>query len=107
TRLGKAMRAVSDSPDLARLTGISTDAIVRVTWIVGGSLAAVAGVFVAWDGFLHATMGWDLLLPIFAAAILGGLGRPYGAMVGGLVIGLAEELISYPWLGGDALLSPG
>lgn len=107
TRLGKAMRAVSDSPDLARLTGISTTAIIRYTWVIGGSLAAVAGVFLGWDGYVHANMGWDQLLPISAAAILGGLGRPYGAMVGGLVIGIAEELSSYPWLGGDALLSPG
>lgn len=107
TRLGKAMRAVSDSPDLARLTGISTSAIVNATWIIGGSLAAVAGVFVGWDGFVQANMGWDLLLPMSAAAILGGLGRPYGAMVGGLVIGLAEELSSYPWFGGNAFLSPG
>ncbi|WP_210337678.1 branched-chain amino acid ABC transporter permease [Mesorhizobium sp. INR15] len=91
TRLGKAMRAVSDSPDLARLTGISTSAIVKATWVIGGSLAAVAGVFLGWDGFIQANMGWDLLLPMSAAAILGGLGRPYGAMVGGLVIALPKS----------------
>lgn len=107
TRLGKAMRAVSDSPDLARLTGISTSSIVNATWIIGGSLSAVAGVFLGWDSFVNANMGWNLLLPIAAAAILGGLGHPYGAMAGGLVIGLCEELSSYPWLGGEALLSPG
>ena len=52
-------------------------------------------------------LGWEVLLPIFAATILGGIGRPYGAMVGGLVIGLAEELSSYPWIGDEPLLSPG
>ncbi len=107
TRTGKAMRAVSDNAELARLAGISTERVVQSTWVVGGSLAACAGVFVGWDGFLHSNMGWDLLLPMFAAAILGGIGKPYGAMAGGLIIGLAEELAAYPWLGDGPLLSPG
>ncbi len=107
TRTGKAMRAVSDNAELARLAGIPTERVVKSTWLVGGALAATAGVFVGWDGFLHSNMGWDLLLPMFAAAILGGIGRPYGAMAGGLVVGLAEELAAYPWLGDGPLLSPG
>jgi branched-chain amino acid transport system permease protein len=107
TRTGKAMRAVSDSPELARLTGISTENVIRATWIVGGTLVACGGVFVGWDTQLQATMGWDLMLPIFAATILGGIGRPYGAMVGGLIIGMAEEISAYAWLGDGPLLSPG
>jgi branched-subunit amino acid ABC-type transport system permease component len=58
------------------------------------------------DTQLNAYMGWDLLLPVFAAAILGGIGRPYGAILGGLVIGLAEELATYPWIGTTPLVSP-
>jgi branched-subunit amino acid ABC-type transport system permease component len=106
-RIGKAMRAVSDSPDLARLAGISTERVVTATWIIGGALAAAAGVFIGWDTQLQSSMGWNLLLPIFAATILGGIGRPYGAMAGGMIIGLAEELSSYPWIGTEPLLSPG
>ncbi len=107
TRIGKAMRAVSDSPELARLAGISTERVVKATWIIGGALAAAAGVFIGWDTQLQSTMGWNLLLPIFAATILGGIGRPYGAMAGGLIIGLAEELAAFPWIGDEPLLSPG
>ncbi len=108
TRIGKAMRAVSDSPDLARVTGIDVEAVVRATWVVGGFCAVAAGVFMAMDTqFLETTMGFRMLLPMFAAAILGGIGRPFGAVFGGLVIGLAEELSAYPWIGDAPLISPG
>lgn len=107
TRIGKAMRAMSDSPELARLTGIDTERVVRMTWILGASLACAAGVFLAVDTHVETQMGFKLLLPMFAATILGGVGRPYGAMVGGLTIGLAEELSSYHWIGTDPLLNPG
>lgn len=108
TRIGKAMRAVSDSPDLAHVTGIDVDQVIRATWIVGGICAMAAGVFLAMDiQLLETTMGFRMLLPMFAAAILGGIGKPYGAVVGGLVIGLAEELSAYPWIGTAPLLSPG
>jgi branched-subunit amino acid ABC-type transport system permease component len=70
-------------------------------------LAAIGGVFIGWDSQLHANVGWDLILPIFAAAILGGIGKAYGAMAGGMVIGIAEEVSAYPWLGDGPLLSPG
>ena len=100
TRIGKAMRAVSDSPDLARVTGINVETVIRATWIIGGFCAAVAGVFLAMNTQqLSVTMGFRMLLPMFAAAILGGIGRPVGAIVGGMVIGLAEEMIAYPWQG--------
>ncbi|PUB16264.1 branched-chain amino acid ABC transporter permease [Yoonia sediminilitoris] len=108
TRIGKAMRAVSDSPDLAHVTGIDVDQVIRATWIVGGACAMAAGVFLAMDiQMLETTMGFRMLLPMFAAAILGGIGKPYGAVFGGLVIGLAEELSAYPWIGDAPLISPG
>ena len=107
TRVGKSMRAMADSPELARLTGIDTEHVVRMTWIVGAALACAAGVFLAVDTHVETQMGFKLLLPMFAAAILGGVGRPYGAMAGGLIIGLAEELSSYPWIGDAPLLNPG
>ena len=92
TRLGKAMRAMSDNPDLARLSGINTERVVILTWVIAGVLAAAAGMFLAMDTHLHPNMGWKLLLPVFAAAIFGGIGKPYGAVAGALVIGLAQEL---------------
>lgn len=106
TRLGKAMRAVSDNSTLARISGIGTERVVLATWIIGGALAAAGGVFLAVDTQLSTQLGWNLLLPMFAAAVLGGIGSPIGAVLGGLVIGLAEELATYPWIGGAALLSP-
>jgi len=106
TRIGRAMRAVSDEPDLARVTGISTERVILVTWLIGGALAAVAGVFLGMDSKLDSYMGWDQLLPIFAAAILGGIGSPMGAAAGGLVLGLVEELSTYNWIGDDPLVSP-
>ena len=101
------MRAMADSPDLARLTGIDTERVIRTTWIVGAGLAAAAGVLLAYDTHVHTNMGFRMLLPIFASALLGGIGRPYGAMAGGLVIGLAEELSTYPWIGTEPLIPPG
>ena len=107
TKIGKAMRATSDSPELARITGIDTEKVIRMTWIVGASLAVAAGVFLAIDTHVETNMGFKLLLPMFAAAILGGIGKPYGAVAGGLVIGIAEELSVYPWIGTAPLLNPG
>ncbi len=107
TKIGKAMRAMSDSPELAKLTGIDTEKVVMATWIVGAALACAAGVFLAIDTHVETRMGFKLLLPMFAAAILGGVGRPYGALVGGLIIGLAEEISSYPFIGTEPLLNPG
>jgi branched-chain amino acid transport system permease protein/neutral amino acid transport system permease protein len=91
TRLGKAMRAMADNPDLARISGINTDQVITVTWIVGAGLAAIAGFFLGLDTRLHPDMGWHFLLPVFAAAILGGVGKPYGAIAGGYIIGIAAE----------------
>ena len=93
---------------MAKVSGIDVEVIVKATWFVGGFCAVVAGVFLAMDlQMLETTMGFRMLLPMFAAAILGEIGRPFGAVVGGLVIGLAEELSVYPWFGNGSLISPG
>ena len=92
TKLGKAMRATADDPQLAQVTGIDVARVVRWTWIVGGSLAAVAGVLYGMTVQILPEMGFNLILPLFAAAILGGVGSVYGAVLGGLVIGIAENL---------------
>jgi branched-chain amino acid transport system permease protein len=91
TTMGRAMRAVAHNPALARLTGIDVASVVRWTWALGGVLAAVAGVFAGIVGQLRPQLGFDLLLPLFAAAILGGIGSVPGAVVGGLAVGLAES----------------
>ena len=90
TPLGRAMRAVSENPDLARLAGIDAARIVRATWAIGGALAGAAGVFLGIVVQVRPSMGFELLLPLFAAAILGGIGSVPGAMAGGLIIGIAE-----------------
>jgi branched-chain amino acid transport system permease protein len=92
TRLGKAMRAMSDNMDLALVTGIPAQRVILLTWLLGGALAGAAGVLLGMDSRLIPTMGWSTLLPIFAAAILGGIGRPYGAIAGAMIIGLSMEL---------------
>lgn len=92
TKIGKAMRALSDNIDLARISGIDVDKVIRRTWMVGMGLAAVAGVMYGLITTLTPDMGWLLILPTFAAVILGGIGNPYGAMVGGIVIGVSQEV---------------
>lgn len=92
TTLGRAMRAVSESPTLARLVGVDPMAVARWTWVLGGALATVSGVFVGLTVQVRPWLGFDLLLPLFAATILGGVGSVYGAVLGGLLIGLAEAL---------------
>ena len=95
TKVGKAMRAMSDNADLARISGINTERVIAWTWLVGGAIAGASGVFVAMDTQLHPVMGFRLLLAIFAAAIFGGIGKPYGAILGGLVIGIVEEFSTF------------
>lgn len=92
TRLGKEMRAVADSPDLARVVGIRPGRVVTAMWVIAGALAAVAGSLVAMKTVVSPYLGWHLLLSAFAASILGGIGNPYGAMLGAVVMGVAEEL---------------
>ncbi len=100
TATGKAMRATAENPDLARIAGIDTRRIVRLTWVIGGGLAALAGVMAGLTVQVRPLIGLDLLLPMFAAAILGGIGSVYGAVLGGLIVGLAESL-SVPLVGAE------
>ena len=106
TRTGRAMRAVSDNPELARVAGLDTEKVVRWTWIIGASLAAIAGVLSGLDTNIHPNLGWNLILPMFAAAILGGIGKPMGALLGGMILGSIEELSSYPWITDEPLINP-
>ncbi|MFQ5835367.1 MAG: branched-chain amino acid ABC transporter permease [bacterium] len=93
TKMGKAMRAASDNMELARVTGIDTEKVIMWTWAIGAALAAAGGILSGIeDKFITPDMGWQMLLPIFAAVILGGIGNPYGAMVGGMIIGLSGEI---------------
>lgn len=92
SRTGMAMRAMAESPPLAQVCGIEVDAVIRTTWILSGALAALAGVFTGLTPQLHPEIGFNLLLALFAAAILGGTGSLVGAVVGGLLVGLAENL---------------
>jgi len=97
TKTGKAMRAMSDNIDLARVTGINTERMIQWTWALGAGLAAIAGVFFGLNlGTITPNSGQLILLSLFAAVILGGVGSPYGAMVGGLVIGIAQNILLAP-----------
>jgi len=93
TKMGKAMRAMSDNAELARVTGIDTEQVVMWTWIIGGALAAVAGVLLGIQSNLKPELGFTLLLPLFAGAILGGLGSPQGALVGAMIVGISQEVL--------------
>jgi neutral amino acid transport system permease protein len=95
TKIGKAMRAVADDLDLARISGINVDRVVLWTWIIAGSLTALGGSMLGLVEAIRPNMGWFLILPMFAAVILGGIGNPYGAIAGALVIGIAQEMSTY------------
>lgn len=98
TKVGKAMRAMSDNPTLARNCGIDTELIANFTWLLSGFLAGLAGVVLALNiSSFQPAFGGDFLFVIFAAVILGGIGRPYGAMAGALVIGLVTEIAAVPF----------
>jgi branched-chain amino acid transport system permease protein len=103
SRLGKAMRAMADNPDLAQVSGINTALVVRVTWIIAGALACCGGTMLALDVSLTPDLAFNIELSIFAAAIVGGLGQAYGAIAGGFLIGFAETLAVFDW---SVLLKP-
>lgn len=92
TRTGKAIRAVSDNPDLASTTGINTEGIILKVWLLGGALAGLGGVIFGLDEQVSWNMGTKILLLMFAAITLGGLGRPFGALVGSLAVGVFVQL---------------
>lgn len=97
TRTGKSMRAFSDNEDLALLSGINPDRVVAVTWIIAAALATIAGVLYGLDKSFKPFTYFQLLLPMFAAAIVGGLGSPIGAIVGGFLIAFSEVMVTYAW----------
>ncbi|MFP7570600.1 branched-chain amino acid ABC transporter permease [Marivita sp. S2033] len=97
TRTGKSMRAFSDNEDLALLSGINPERVVLVTWLIVATLATVAGVLYGLDKSFKPFTYFQLLLPIFASAIVGGLGNPLGAIAGGFVIAFSEVGITYAW----------
>ncbi len=106
TRTGKAMRAYSDNEDLALLSGIDPDRVVLITWILAAALATIAGVLYGLDKSFRPFTYFQLLLPIFAAAIVGGIGQPLGAVAGGFVIAFSEVIVTYAYKGVLAWLLP-
>ena len=97
TKIGKSMRAYSDNEDLALLSGVDPEKVVRVTWILTAALATIAGVLYGLDKSFKPFIYFQLLLPIYAAAIVGGLGKPLGAIVGGFIIAFSEAFITYAY----------
>jgi len=101
TTLGRTMRAVADDRSLAAVAGIDTGRVVLATWVLSGALAAIAGVLA---GLVQSTFdpnfGFTLLLPVFAAVVLGGIGNPYGALAGGFLLGIVTELSTWEGFGG-------
>lgn len=97
TRTGKSMRAFSDNEDLALLSGINPDRVVQVAWIITAALAVIAGTLYGLDKSFRPFVYFQLLLPITAAAVVGGLGSPIGAIAGGFVIAFSEVMVTYAW----------
>jgi branched-subunit amino acid ABC-type transport system permease component len=91
TRIGKAIRATAANPELAQASGINTERVTLFVWFVGGALAGVAGVFRAADTQLYPMLGWDILLPVFASVVLGGIGSFYGLLIAAAILGIAEN----------------
>lgn len=98
TDAGRKLRAVADNSDLARLSGIRSRRLMWLLWAVAGALAGLGGVLIGVKGVLTPEIGWEFVLPAFAAVILGGIGSPVGAVVGAVVMGIAQEL-SVPLFG--------
>ena len=92
TKIGKAMRAVADNPELAKVAGINVNAVIIWTWVIAGGMTAFGGSMYGLITNLRPNMGWFLILPMFAAVILGGIGNPYGAIAGALIVGISQEV---------------
>jgi branched-chain amino acid transport system permease protein len=98
TPIGRQMRAIADNPLLARASGIRSRRVMLALWAVVGVIAGIAGLILGIRTTVNPEMGWGLLLPAFAAAVLGGVGSPAGAVIAGILLGVLQEL-STPWLG--------
>ena len=97
TRTGKSMRAYSDNEDLALLSGINPERVVAITWIIATALAVIAGTLYGLDKSYRPFIYFQLLLPMAAAAVVGGLGSPLGAIAGGFIIAFSEVVVTYAW----------
>ncbi|MGD8229738.1 MAG: branched-chain amino acid ABC transporter permease [Desulfobacteraceae bacterium] len=95
TKLGKAMRAASDDPDLAQASGIATEKIIIYVWFVATTFASLGGILIGMETYILPYMGFAIIVPVFCATIMGGIGNPYGAMLGALVLGFAENFGLY------------
>ncbi len=98
TKIGKAMRAVADDLDLARVSGINVDQVIFWTWLIAGTFTSLGGSMYGLITAVRPNMGWFLILPLFASVILGGIGNPYGAIIAAFIIGIVQE-VSTLWLG--------
>jgi branched-subunit amino acid ABC-type transport system permease component len=92
TRLGIAMRATADNPPLSQASGIPTERVIRAVWFIGSGFAALGGVLVGLNTQVKPDMGFGLIIEVFCAAIVGGIGSPYGAILGALLVGFAENV---------------
>ena len=97
TKTGTSMRAYSDNEDLALLSGIDPKRVVLITWVIAGILATIGGVLYGLDKSYRPFVYFNNMLPIFAAAIAGGIGNPYGAFLGGYLIAFAEIFLTYAY----------
>jgi len=95
TKLGKAMRASSDNPELAQASGIATEKIITYVWFIAISFASLGGILIGMETYILPYMGFAIIIPVFCATIMGGIGNPYGAMLGALVLGFAENFGLY------------
>ena len=108
TQAGRAMRAVAENPVLARVAGVDVDGVIRAVWLIGGALACASGIMLGLIVQIRPFMGFDLLLPLFAAAILGGIGSVPGAIAGALIVGVGEaaavQIVGAEWRAAVAFL---
>jgi len=92
TKLGIAMRSLADNPNLAEASGINTERIIRSVWLIGAGMAGLGGVLIGLDTQIHPNMGFGIIIPVFCAAILGGIGSPFGAVLGAAVVAFAQNI---------------
>lgn len=95
TKLGKAMRATSDNPALSEASGIDIEKIITSVWFIAIAFASLGGILIGMETYILPYMGFAIIIPVFCATIMGGIGNPYGAMLGALVLGLAENFGLY------------